>query len=313
MARHVIVHCHIYKNAGSSIDRLLWDSFGDGFVILDPLPGHQTLDWRAVRHYLAENPHIKAISSHRLHPPFVAPADLPIVLLRHPVDRAKSAYSFARLNPAMPDHIIARDASFAEYVGRSLGTRGEGAILRNYQVHHLSSAAYRADDPVNWKSTEVDLLEAKNLISSLPAFGLVRRFTDSCRLFNTSYKPRLPAVWFHDWAENVSRSTSMTEDEAIAEIRAEIGGNAFEALMAANSLDLQLYAFAQSLFDQRLRSLATLSSKLAAGIKLMAGRVRQRITEPELYGKAVGEGSARHPERPAYERLPPWDGTEQSS
>ncbi len=304
------MHCHIYKNAGSSIDRLLWESFGDGFAILDAMPGHQTIEPRAFQAFLAKNPHIKAVSSHRLHPPFQAPGALPIVFLRHPVDRAKSAYGFARGNPAMPDHTVARSASLAEYVAWSLATRGEGAILRNHQVHHLSSAAYRADDPEHWRATEADLTEAKALIAGLPVFGLVRRFGESCRLLNTQYKPFLPAVTFRDWAENVSSDPGLSEEAALGAIKAELGGAGYDALLAANALDLELYAFAKAEFERRLRGLEGRFAQLVSGLRLFAGRLRQRLTEPELYrlGSGQGIGSHRHPLEPAYVRLPPLAG-----
>jgi len=300
----VLVHSHIYKNAGSSIDRLLWESFGDGFALLDPIPGRQTLDVFAVRRYLAENPHIKAISSHRLHPPFDIPGALPIVMLRHPVDRAKSAYEFARGNPAMPDHAVARDGSLADYVAWSLGTRGEGAILRNYQVHHLSGAAYRADDPRFWAATEADLTDAKAVIASLPAFGLVRRFGESCRLFNARYKPKLPGVNFFDWAENATRDPAMREEAALEDIRRELGEAGFAALAAANALDLALYRYASGLFVVHLRRLDRPLTRVRVKLALLAGRVRQRLAEPGLYRSPGGLGSSRNPIEPAYVRLP---------
>jgi hypothetical protein len=272
------------------------------------MPGQQTIDPRAFGRYLAKNPHIKAVSSHRLHPPLHVPGVLPIVFLRHPVDRAKSAYQFARGNPEMPDHPVARQASFVDYVAWSLATRGEGAILRNHQVHHLSSAAYRADDPERWRATEADLGEAKALIAGLPVFGLVRRFGESCRLLNTHYKPLLPAVTFRNWAENVSCDPGLSEDAALAAIRAELGGATYDALHAANALDLELYTFAQAEFERRLRGLERQFVQRVSRLKLLTGRLRQRLTEPELYRSGKGIGSQRHPLEPAYVRLPPWAG-----
>jgi hypothetical protein len=301
MPRRVIVHCHIYKNAGSSIDRLLWESFGDGFAVLDPSPGYQTLGAGAVQRFLNENPYVKAISSHRLHPPFDIPGALPVVMLRHPVDRPRSAYAFARGNPDMPDHPVARDGTLAEYVAWSLATRGEGAILRNYQVHHLSGAAYRADDPERWAATENDLREACAVIADLPAFGLVRRFGDSCRLFNALYRPLLPAVHFFDWAENATGDPAMREAAALAEIQRELGDAGLAALEAANALDLQLYAYASRLFESHMRWLDRRSTQMRVTLRLLAGRVGRRIAE----GATRGAGSSRHPDEPAYVRLPP--------
>ncbi len=204
------------------------------------------------------------------------------------------------MNPDTPDHAVARDASFGEYVAWSLATRGEGAILRNHQVHHLSSAAYRADDPEHWRANEADLQEAKVLIAGLPAFGLVRQFGASCRLLNGHYKPLLPAVTFRDWAENVSCDPGLSEDTALAVIRAELGDATYDALHAANALDLELYAFAKEAFERRVRALDGRFGQCVSEMKLLVGRLRHRLAEN---GKWIG--SQRHPLEPAYVRLPP--------
>ena len=299
LTRHLFIHWHIYKNAGSSIERLLWESFGDAFAVLDTQPGYETIDSGTLKTYLQNNPHIKAVSSHRLHPPAQHKGGLPIVLLRHPADRARSAYRYARQNSAVPDHRVATTHDFRAYVAWSLNTRGEGAVLHDHQVQFLSHAAYRTQDPLQWRATIADLEQASDLLKSLHAFGLVRRFAQSCRLFNAAYRPKLPAANFHDWSENSTHVAHQNEAEALAEIRYELGEATYASLCAANTLDLALYDEACQLFDMKLQQIGRPAARVSLPVRLFAGRVRQR-----LMGSRGGLGSAINPLEPAFVRLP---------
>jgi hypothetical protein len=279
---------------------LLWESFGDAFAVLDTQQGQDTIDVITLKNYLQENRHIKAVSSHRLHPPVKHKGTLPIVLLRHPADRARSAYRYARQNTAVPDHAIASAHDFRGYVAWSLNTRGEGAVLRDHQVQYLSNAAYRTQDPHHWRATPADLEQARTLVKHLRAFGLVRRFAESCRLFNAAYRPYLPAMSFHDWSENSTGSTNQSETEALTEIRDELGEITWQSLCAANTLDLALYDEARQMFDMRLQHLDRHVTRLLLPVRLLAGRARQRFVAPP-----GGLGSAMNPLEPAIVRLPP--------
>jgi hypothetical protein len=299
LTRYLFIHWHIYKNAGSSIERLLWESFGDAFAVLDTQPGCDTIDFITLKNYLQENRHIKAVSSHRLHPPVKHTGTLPIVMLRHPADRARSAYRYARRNATVPDHAIASTHDFRGYLAWALNTRGEGAVLRDHQVQYLSNAAYRTQDSHHWRATPADLAQALTLLKHLRAFGLVRRFAESCRLFNAAYRPCLPAMNFHDWSENSTGSTNQSEAEALAEIRDELGDTTWQSLCAANTLDLALYDEGCRLFDMKLQQLDRPVTRWLAPACLFAGRARQRLSAPR-----GGLGSAMNPLEPAYIRLP---------
>ena len=257
--RFFILHCHIYKNAGSSIDHLLWKSFGDDFFILQAAAGHAMLDQQWVRDFLAAYPRTMAISTHGIHPPIDLPGALPLTMLRHPADRARSAYRYARVTPAALDHRVARTASFREYVQWSLATRGDGAVLRDQQVRHLSDAAYRTDDPERWRCTRQDLEQAKHVLRHCFAFGLVRRFAELCRLINTQYRPFMPGLFLRNYTENATGDPAAAEQAVLAEVRAELGDAVYDALCDANTLDLELYRFGADLFARRLARLDRLA------------------------------------------------------
>src|SRR6185437_6170206 len=97
----------------------------------------------------------------------------------------------------------------------SLGTRGVGVVIRNYQVIHLSAASFRCPDIQVAEADEADLASVKKLLVGWPAFGIVRAFADSCRLFQSVYGPRFPGLRFVTWHENRSTDRFLTEDKSI--------------------------------------------------------------------------------------------------
>ena len=279
--RRVLVHYHIYKNAGSTIERQLWESFGDAFALCEGSGDTENIDAATLARHLKANPHLKAVSSHRARPPLPIPGALPVVLLRHPADRAYSAYRFARRNDQMPDHDVASTGSFRDYVAWSLSTRGHGAMLRNQQVTHLSRAAFRTLEDPDDAPNRQDLGEVLALLDAWPAFGIVRRFGESCRLFNARYRPLLPAFHLQDTVENATGAHELNDKAAIEQVADELGGEQYVALCRANLLDIALYQEAVRLFEAKLALSDDAVSKVGWRLAFAAGRVRQKISQPK--------------------------------
>lgn len=247
--RPILVHHHIFKNAGSSIDRLLAGSFGPRWTSFDTSLHVHTMAVNDLRQFLRARPTIRAVSSHRPCRLMQMPDSSPIIMLRHPVDRARSVFQFLRRDTSQEDHGVAC-GSFADYVAWALNTPAKGVAVRNYQVFHLSDAPLRHDN-VQLESTCEDLAQAQATLECLPAFGIVRRFAASCRIFQSSYGRLFPEMRWSDLRENVSPDAVDTESDSIAATRNELGETAFRQLCDANELDLGLYAFACKLFEQR--------------------------------------------------------------
>src|SRR5215472_14641285 len=92
--RQILVHYHIFKNAGTSIDAMLRASFRSRWEKFDPdLPVSDPSGMLA--QFIAERPRVRAISSHTICPPLPAIEGTylqPIFFLRHPIARVASAY-----------------------------------------------------------------------------------------------------------------------------------------------------------------------------------------------------------------------------
>src|SRR5215831_12995962 len=91
--RYAIVHYHIFKNGGTTIEGILEREFGGGFVTLHGPSDSATLDADDLAEFLTIRKDVLALSSHHLRYP--RPAVRHTVLfdwcfLRDPLDRLQS-------------------------------------------------------------------------------------------------------------------------------------------------------------------------------------------------------------------------------
>ncbi|RMF37241.1 MAG: hypothetical protein D6754_09885, partial [Alphaproteobacteria bacterium] len=142
MTRTVILHYHLFKNAGTSLDEVLKRNFADRWVTreFDGLPASD--NHRAVACWLAGSPEAVAFSSHTAMGPVPR---LPgtrihaIMFLRDPLDRIRSAYAFERTQDYdSPGTRIARRTDFAGYVRERLDAPRE-RFCRNFHCHRLAA------------------------------------------------------------------------------------------------------------------------------------------------------------------------------
>ena len=61
--RNVIVHYHLFKNAGSSIDHLLKFNFGDKWMAYDSDSASGIISTKGLEKLIADNPEVDAFSS----------------------------------------------------------------------------------------------------------------------------------------------------------------------------------------------------------------------------------------------------------
>jgi hypothetical protein len=95
--RHIILHHHIFKNAGTTLDYSLKRQFCSGFVALDD-PSGNLIDSATLVHFLDQNPDVKAVSSHHFHgQDFLIRGYrfFNLALIRSPLHRLLSIYKFS--------------------------------------------------------------------------------------------------------------------------------------------------------------------------------------------------------------------------
>lgn len=250
MRRKLLLHYHMFKNAGTSVDRLLRESYGEQWRNYDKDHPAALISSDEILSYIKANPQLKALSSHQIVPP-VPTGDvdiLPIVFIRDPIQRIRSAWLFEwKKQPGLD----APKGPLSAYIEERLQP-GSGNVIRDFQVSRLSNLRKDSVTPDDDVHENDRLAAAINFLQSIPFFGLVERFDESLALLESHAATDFPDLVYHRYQENVTRDLSVTANENFDQFKAEVGDRLFDQVILRNRLDLQLYSYAQGLFDARL-------------------------------------------------------------
>ena len=234
--RKVILHYHLFKNAGTSVDALLKTSFPDRWVTTEFDTSRHGANIDEVGRWVLREHDAVAFSSHTalLPPPKLPELEVfPIVFVRHPIDRIASAYAFERAQAgATFGSTLARNTSLGGYIEVRLA-RPEDRQCRNFQVARLAQM---------FKGATRD--EAARALQALdgPLFvGLVEKFDASIRKLVEWLSPHFPDFRHQPVARNVTRDRTAPLEEKLEQIRAEIGDSCYAQLLEANSADMALF------------------------------------------------------------------------
>jgi hypothetical protein len=247
--RDVVLHYHLFKNAGVSIDRILRRRLGaDCWASLEGDSAWSRVHPDAVARLIRERPELRAVSSHqaRFPPPGVDGVRVhPLCMLREPIDRIGSVYAFERKQSGYdyPSAVAARKSGFAGYVTWALdqGIRG---VLCNFQTVFLG---WQLGEDNNCAAA---LGRAEAVVEATVCVGIVERYAESIARFAVVLPEAFhPADGFVPAPANVTGDRLPSRAERVAAIRAELGEPLYARLLDANALDLELYAWALARFD----------------------------------------------------------------
>lgn len=251
--RSILVHYHIYKNAGTSVDWSLEKAFGKSWLNFDGDGSKNYLTTQEMYNFIENRPSIQALSSHLLRPKLNMDSIYPILFLRHPIVRAYSAYLFARRDPTQLDHCIALNNTFADYIEWSMATPNAGIAIKNYQVIHLSCCDENIDNFQDNIVSQNNLHEAVDILQNMPLFGLVNEFQKSCKMFTDAYKKIFPSFELFNVSLNQSSLRSPPDFFMIELIKQKIGVSSYNKLIDKNELDLELLKIANILFFNKFK------------------------------------------------------------
>jgi hypothetical protein len=237
--RSVLLHVHLFKNAGSSIDWALRRSFGRAFAEFADASTVYRGGMSGLEKLLAENPGVRAASSHGM--PF-DPAQQPpfgciwILMLRDPLDRVGSMYTFhANQSPTCNrGACLANEGSISDYVRWGLSSEA-GIEIRNFQTRYVAGARRRSI-PVRQKHLEkaFDALLHESVI-----YGLVERFDESMVLFEERLRPVFPGIDLSYVIRNRGRRGSLEERKT--KLRRALGDDMYKRLTFSNGFDIELH------------------------------------------------------------------------
>lgn len=233
--RKIILHYHLFKNAGTSVDEMLKANFGERWVTREFPAGH-ALNQAQVMQWIRSEPAAVAFSSHTALLPVPRAPDLqvfPIVFVRHPIDRIASAYAFERRQGGDGfGAVLARNTTLAGYIEVRLSLAHDRQC-RDFHCARLAQM-YGADS-----GSEAE--RALRALEALPFVGIVEEFESSLERLERWLAPHFSGFRKRLVERNVSRDPSLPLEERIARIAGELGPQAYERLLQLNAGDAELH------------------------------------------------------------------------
>ena len=228
--RTVILHYHLFKNAGTSLDRILKDNFAETWLTAEfsPSGGNNT---DQVVSWIAETPDAVTYSSHTLLGPLPQIAGvqiIPVILLRDPLARIRSAYQFERKQDVDTwGAELARTHDLEGYVRARLDRKGDRQC-RNFQTSRLASMV-PGDTPEVGRA-----ISAVRLFQKTGVIGRVEKFAATLDALTARVKPVFPDFKAEVVRANVSAKPDggQSENNALMALLGEVNQDDLAVLEA---------------------------------------------------------------------------------
>ncbi len=259
--RQVLLHHHLFKNAGSTIDWALKGSFGQRFYDhrddRDMVQGGMPY----VEAFLGRRRRLLALSSHHMtFDPDFKPAEMifwHICMLRDPISRALSVYRYEKSQPNGNSlgAKMAKKFDMREYFEWRLSDESP-PVLRNFHARNLSGLRgkrYEILDDEVFETATSRTMRPRVLI------GLVERFDESMVMFEHALREPFARIDLAHVVQNKSREPVADPAEALREA---LGDALYTRLREKNALDMRLYADQSQRFDTRIAAMNDFDERL---------------------------------------------------
>lgn len=259
-ARFVLVHYHIFKNAGTTIEYILRRTLGRRCVAIHGPDQSGVLSPSEVGEYLAKNPDVVAITSHHIRYPKPILANsvvFDICFLRDPLPRFYSYYRYLRQvtpNDGMTELAAKLEASkFFELL-----IDEHPNVVNNPQLVFVANAGEytRPPDPT-------DLARAAEIVRTMAVPGVIDIFDRSLIAAEYFLRPAFPELPLHYITLNAAENQVEGKcPPTIGEFRAKLGVKVVTKLRELNRLDEKLVALARAEVNRRFRLVPNLENRI---------------------------------------------------
>lgn len=235
--RKVILHYHLFKNAGTSLDAAFKENVAPEEWVTKEFSGHPKTNRDQVAEWILENPQAKIFSSHTAYlpaPNLEGVKVLPVIFMRHPIDRIASAYVFEKKQGGDSfGAVLARNTDLSGYIETRLALPHDRQC-RNFHMQRLAMMFGEKQGD--------EFTRAKKAIETLPFVGIVEQFSDSmARLEKWLKNEGFEGMQLKPVEKNVSRDIKKSLEEKLQDFEKRISSDVFSYLMEANSDDIALY------------------------------------------------------------------------
>lgn len=258
--RNVLVHYHIFKNAGTTFERVLDENFGDQHLAFDGPFSFSQVNQDQLATVIDHHPSHVAFSSHQIHLPVPSSLDfraIPAVFVRHPLLRIRSVYLFSQRNEARGNPRDAREAhaGLEEWVATMLAGDKNRLHLSNLQTGALSRS-YNLPPKRKGEAGRVcfDLQAAINNLILVPCLGRTEHFDRDVKSFSETLA-HFGLTFSHQpgKAENVSSPDyGQSAEQQLKAMQSSLTAETWEKLLWMNHQDLALFDVVNEMVEQRL-------------------------------------------------------------
>jgi len=249
--RHVVIHYHIFKNAGSTLSAALERNFGPTFASFDAKQFNQQISNPELLAYLRQRPHILALTSHHSRPPKPAADGFvfhDVLVFRHPVDRIRSMYDFYR------DSLLTDDPLTTE--AKRLDARGFFELLIAEFPHLVISSQVNYTANQGGKiPDEADCERACAMVRAAAVVGVTDQFDTCMATAEHRLREFFAGLDLSYVSENVTRGKRKSLPERLRDFEKQCGPKLYQALLALNALDFKLVDAARNESAARFRQM----------------------------------------------------------
>ena len=261
--RFVLLHYHIFKNAGSTIEDAMRRFFGKRFATLHGPNPNSILRGEHVAAFLASHPEIAAISSHHVkYPKPVAPGMIvfDLCVFRDPLERLRSVYyHFRRADPVDDLSARAKEMDLRSFL--DLLIRKHPHLVNDVQVNILANRAAYTRPPGS-----ADLAAALGIAGDMSVISVVDLFDESLVAAEHFLQPAFPSIQLEYISQNVSPATAPGY-----RFREEVGDPIYRQLQNLNQLDGELVSQARGEVRRRFELIPDAQERLADFRRRCAG------------------------------------------
>jgi Sulfotransferase family len=252
-ARFVLLHYHIFKNAGSTIEYAMRRFFGKRFATLHGPGPNSILSGEDMAAFLTSHPEIAAISSHHVkYPKPVAPGVIifDLCVLRDPLERLRSVYQhFRRAEPVDELSARAKEMDLPSFL--DLLIRQYPHMVNDAQVNALANAAAYTRPP-----DSTDLGAALQIVREMSVISMVDLFDESIVAAEYFLCPAFPSIQLEYFSQNVSPKDAEPFRDAV-------GTRIYQQLEKMNQLDGELVSRARAEVRRRFELVPDAEERLA--------------------------------------------------
>ena len=249
-AQPLLIHYHIFKNAGTSFEWALERAFGERYTALDKESPRGFVAEHDFAQLVRLRPEVSAIASHQAAPPPPRLRGRQVftsILIRDPLARVRSIYAFERGQQAKsPGAVKAKELDFKGYVEWRLKTAP--AMFCNYQVHFCT----RRDGPLRSRLGPEDLQQAIANLDAVSIVGTVGRYAEWLGVAQKVLARAFPDLVLQATQQNVTAKSAGSKAAILDQLIDELGDSIVQHLLENNELDMCLYQVADSILTRKL-------------------------------------------------------------